>query len=119
MSKGVNTLWVRFPFGMVSYTLILAFVGVINIASAAKATRPNLFLMQLLWLLIGAGLVLIISLVQTRSLSFIAYPFYIGVILLLGALRTCQDQCGAGDSALLYRLSGVWWLPFTRPYTPI
>lgn len=74
---------VRFPAGLVSYVLILSLVGVVNIASAARVTQPNLYLYQILWVLIAAILATAISFFQTRTLGLIAYPFYAGVMGLL------------------------------------
>jgi cell division protein FtsW (lipid II flippase) len=74
---------VRLPLDICFYTLILAVVGVINIASASRLTRPSLFLMQFLWIFLGMLLVLGISMVRTRSLKLVAYPFYGIVVFLL------------------------------------
>ena len=74
---------VRLPVNICFFTLLLALVGVVNIASASRLTRPSLFLMQLLWIFLGILLVLGISFVRTRSLKLIAYPFYGIVIFLL------------------------------------
>lgn len=77
---------VRFPMGLMFYALLLSLVGVINIASAARATQPNLYLYQMVWLLIAACVAAVIVFVQTRTLGFIAYPFYVGVMGLLVAV---------------------------------
>jgi rod shape determining protein RodA len=77
---------VRFPVSLVSISLILTFVGIVNIASAAKATQPNLFLYQLVWLGIAALMASVICFFQTRTLGLLAYPFYVGVIGLLLAV---------------------------------
>ncbi len=77
---------VRFPMGLVFYASLLSLVGVINIASAARATQPNLFMYQMLWLLIAAGVAAVVTFVQTRTLGLLAYPFYAGVMTLLGAV---------------------------------
>lgn len=77
---------VRFPMGLAFYALILSFVGVVNIASAARATQPNLFLYQMLWFLIAACVAGAIVFVQTRTLGLLAYPFYVGVMGLLVAV---------------------------------
>ncbi|MEI6805679.1 MAG: FtsW/RodA/SpoVE family cell cycle protein [Myxococcaceae bacterium] len=77
---------VRFPMGVLFYAVLLSLVGVINIASAARATQPNLFMYQMLWLLIAAGVAVVIGFVQTRTLGLIAYPFYVGVMGLLVAV---------------------------------
>ena len=86
MFKGINTFWVKFPVALCLLTLALSFIGIVNIASAAKATRPNLFMVQFVWLLMGVALAMVISFIQTRSLFHIAYPFYVFVILLLVAV---------------------------------
>lgn len=77
---------VRFPVGLLFYAVLLSLVGVVNIASAARAMQPNLFMYQMLWLLIAACLATVICFVQTRTLGLIAYPFYVGVMGLLVAV---------------------------------
>ena len=74
---------VRFPMGLMIYALLLCLVGVVNIASAARATQPNLFMYQMLWLGIAVGLATLICFVQTRTLGLVAYPFYVAVMGLL------------------------------------
>ncbi len=83
LSNNNNAMRVRLPLDVCFYTLLLTLVGVVNIASASRLTRPSLFLMQILWIFLGVLLVLGISLVRTRSLKFIAYPFYSIVVFLL------------------------------------
>ncbi len=77
---------VRFPVSLASLALILTFVGIVNIASAAKATQPNLFLYQLVWMGIAALMASVICFFQTRTLGLLAYPFYVGVVGLLLAV---------------------------------
>ncbi|MES2503282.1 MAG: FtsW/RodA/SpoVE family cell cycle protein [Myxococcota bacterium] len=78
---------VRFPVALAFYALALILVGIVNIASAAKVTQPNLYLLQLLWFGIAVLVAGVICLFQTRTLGLIAYPFYVGVMgLLTGVL---------------------------------
>ncbi|MBH1988549.1 MAG: rod shape-determining protein RodA [Myxococcaceae bacterium] len=78
---------VRFPLGLFVYAMLLCLIGVVNIFSAAKATQPNLYIYQLIWLGIAVTLGVVIVFVQTRTLEWVAYPFYIAVMgLLLGVL---------------------------------
>lgn len=77
---------VRFPSGLLFCAAILCLAGVVNIASAARATQPNLYLYQLVWLCIAVGFGALILFVQTRTLEMIAYPFYAGVMGLLVAV---------------------------------
>ncbi len=77
---------VRFPISLVSLALILTLVGIVNIASAAKATQPNLFIYQFVWLGIAALMAAVICFFQTRTLGLLAYPFYVGVVGLLLAV---------------------------------
>src|SRR5687768_14145599 len=81
-----SSLKVRFPMPLLIYALLLTLVGIVNIASAAKATQPNLFLMQMIWLGVASVLAMVICLVQTRTLGLIAYPFYAGVMVLLAGV---------------------------------
>ncbi|MBL4817747.1 MAG: rod shape-determining protein RodA [Deltaproteobacteria bacterium] len=58
-------------------------IGVASIISASKATQPNLFLMQLTWVAVATFMASVICFFRTRTLGLIAYPFYVGVVLLL------------------------------------
>jgi len=62
--------------------LMVATVGITNLASAAQATNPNLFLFQALWVGIGSGFAIVIGLSDYRSLEHLAYPFYFVVLVL-------------------------------------
>lgn len=83
MLQAISNLRVKLPWNVVLFVLAIGLFGVLNIASAAQATRANLYLMQLLWLFFGISLCLIACLIDTRRLSLLAYPLYIVVIFLL------------------------------------
>lgn len=92
---------VRFPVGLLFYAVLLSLVGVVNIASAARALQPNLFMYQMLWLLIAACLATVICFVQTRTLGLIAYPFYVGVMGLLVAVLIFGVVAKGGNAGLI------------------
>jgi cell division protein FtsW (lipid II flippase) len=76
--------------------LCVGAVGVLNISSAAQVTAPNLYLYQALWLFLGAGLALAMSLWDYRNLEAIAYPVYgVLVVLLVLVLAVGRAVLGA------------------------
>ena len=74
----------RVPWSIVWVAVIISLIGVVNLSSAAQATRPHLYLIQLAFigvsLVVGAGIVA----VPTRLLEYLAYPVFVVVNLLLG-----------------------------------
>jgi len=73
----------RFPYGLCLAVLSISLVGVINLASASRVTRPHLPLVQLLWLAIGFICLVAVSSISLRTLRIIAYPLYIFSTMLL------------------------------------
>lgn len=73
----------RIPWGVLALALLIPLIGVINLASASQATRPNLWLLQLAYL--GVGWVLAVGVIRVRTymLEELAYPIYFGVNVLL------------------------------------
>lgn len=83
MLQANSPLRLRFPLGLCALVLGLALVGILNIASASQDTRSPLFMLQIVWFVVGIAIAAIISFVQTRTLYRAAYPFYILSITLL------------------------------------
>lgn len=81
-----KTARARFPMNIAILVFAISLIGIMNIASAAQATRPNLYLFQFIWLGIGCVLAGVIISTHTRNLREIAYIFHIGVIVLLLAV---------------------------------
>lgn len=83
MANVDETKWAKVPWSVVAFALIIALVGVANLASAAQATRPDLFLVQLAW--IGVAFVACVVLVRipTQTLELLAWPIYGAVCGLL------------------------------------
>ena len=73
----------RYPIGLFAVAAIIPLIGVMNLYSAAKATRPELYLVQLGWAcaaFLGAAVMVRI---KSQTLEMMAYPFYGFVNLLL------------------------------------
>lgn len=83
MFRAFNNLRTKLPLNVLALVLAIGLFGVLNIASAAQATRSNLYMMQLLWLAMGLGFCAVVALIDTRRLSLLTYPLYITVVLLL------------------------------------
>lgn len=78
-----DALLARIPWGMLLTSLCIAAIGVMNLASAANATRPNIYLKQLVYF--GGAYLFVLVLGRTRVyvLEAIAYPLYAFVNVLL------------------------------------
>lgn len=74
---------VRFPYGLALVVLLISLIGVLNLASAARVTRPHLPLVQLVWLGLGFLCLTLVAAVPLRTLRSLAYPLYISSLLLL------------------------------------
>lgn len=78
-----SVLRTRIPFGIIVLSMMISFIGIANLLSASAATRPNLYLVQALWLCLGLLLGFILCLIRTETLRTLSYPIYFGVIALL------------------------------------
>jgi cell division protein FtsW (lipid II flippase) len=97
----------RFPWPVLLLTILIPCVGALNLASAAQATRPNLFLQQLMWL--GGALVIgaIVVWIKTSTWELMAIPIYVVVngllvlVLLVGtAIKGSQRWLDLGPMNL-------------------
>ena len=73
----------RFPFGLLALAAVIPLLGVLNLASAAKVTRPSLWATQSVWLGLAFGVALVVIFFPTRLLHRFAYPVYMTVNALL------------------------------------
>lgn len=73
----------RLPWSILAPALLIPLIGVINLASASQALRPNLWLLQLAYLALGAVVLAAIAGIRTYILEELAYPIYAGVNALL------------------------------------
>lgn len=79
----VQKIAIRFPMSIIAPMLAIVLIGVINIASAASATRPDLYLNQLARFLFALSLSSIVAVVHTRILRRASYAIYVFTLLLL------------------------------------
>jgi rod shape determining protein RodA len=73
----------RVPWGIVFTALAIAGVGIVNLASAAQATRPNLYLLQLGYVFVAVVAAAFIARTRLYVLEGAAYPIYALVNILL------------------------------------
>ena len=72
-----------FPLYLLGFSLLIPMLGVLNLASAAKVTRPGLWVTQSAWLSMGIVIATVIVLVPPRWLHRLAYPIYMAINVLL------------------------------------
>jgi rod shape determining protein RodA len=72
-----------FPYALLGISLLIPLFGILNLASAAKVTRPGLWLTQSAWLSMGIVLASVVVLLPSRWLHRMAYPIYMVVNVLL------------------------------------
>jgi rod shape determining protein RodA len=70
-------------FGPLGVAAFLVALGTINLASAAQATRPGLYVTQALWAGLGFLLALSLSRIRTPVVEMAAIPLYVVTIALL------------------------------------
>lgn len=68
---------IRFPTPLFFVLMLISAAGVLNIASAARAIRPSLYLYQLVWLSIALCICGLIAAMPPRTIRFVAYPMYL------------------------------------------
>lgn len=86
MANREETLAERTPFAVLALMLVIPFVGAMNLASAAQATQPGLYLRQLLWFAGAVAIGLVVVWIKTSTWELLAIPIYTVVNLLLVAV---------------------------------
>ncbi|MFZ9886363.1 MAG: FtsW/RodA/SpoVE family cell cycle protein [Myxococcota bacterium] len=81
--RAVVPLATRLPWGILLVSLVISGIGVMNLASAAQATRPDTHWKQLAYFAIGYLLVAFIGRSRIFVLEAVAYPIYLLVNALL------------------------------------
>ncbi len=79
-------LWRNIPWHILALALLIAALGVWNLASASRAAYAPIWKSQIYWLLIGLGACAGTMLLDYRYLLKLAYPIYGVVVLLLVAV---------------------------------
>lgn len=78
-----NVLKARIPYGIIFLTISIALLGMANLHSASQMTRPNLYLVQGVWLIAGIFFGILICLVRTDTLKSLSTFVYLGTLFLL------------------------------------
>lgn len=73
----------RIPYTTIMAMLIIVSLGIINLSSAAQASRPDLYLQQMGRFMLGLTLFSVTALIHPRIIRDLAFIPYIGAILLL------------------------------------
>ncbi|OGQ26486.1 MAG: hypothetical protein A2138_20220 [Deltaproteobacteria bacterium RBG_16_71_12] len=66
----------RWPLGLIGVAALIPLLGVLNLSSAARATMPDLWFKQLLWLCAGFVAGAAVARVRGSTLELLAYPLY-------------------------------------------
>lgn len=85
MSQGAEGqhLLARLPWGILATTAAICGLGVMNLSSAAQATRPDLYLLQLGYIMAAGLFGFIVARTRLYVLEAAAYPLYAVVVGLL------------------------------------
>lgn len=75
--------YARVPWSIVLVAVLIPLIGIINLNSAAQATRPDLWIVQACWVTAAMVMVMFLARIRTRNLELVAYIFYIVVNVLL------------------------------------
>ncbi|MBI2892226.1 MAG: rod shape-determining protein RodA [Deltaproteobacteria bacterium] len=90
MSSRASVLGVRlrehFDWALFAAASAIAIVGVINLYSAASVARTELYITQIYWLALGAGVAVLVAAIDYRHYERFGYVIYGIGILLLGLL---------------------------------
>ena len=66
----------RWPLGLIAVAALIPLIGVLNLSSAARATMPDLWFKQLLWLCGGFVAGAVVARLRSTTLELLAYPLY-------------------------------------------
>lgn len=83
LDQVVKKLPSRMPLGVLVPMFIIIAIGVLNLSSAARATRPDLYLSQLGRFALASLLLVCTAFMHPRMIRRLAFVAYIGVIILL------------------------------------
>lgn len=73
----------RVPYGVIIPLFTIVGIGIINLSSAARATRPELYLSQLVRFALAVVLLASAAFMHTRIVRRLAFLVYIGVVFML------------------------------------
>lgn len=83
LDQVVKKLPSRVPYGVLVPLFSIVAIGVLNLSSAARATRPDLYLNQLARFALAVVLLASAAFMHTRIVRRLAFVSYIGVVILL------------------------------------
>jgi len=86
-----RTIWRRAPWGLILVALLLAAVGIVNLASASRTADASLWISQLVWIGGAFAAVLLLLSVDYERLYQLAWPFWGLVVLLLVLVEVRGD----------------------------
>ena len=90
-TSSLNKISYRIPFSILIPLFLIIFIGILNLASAAQATRPDLYLSQMSKFGFAFCLMLALSFIDTRwikRVSYVVYAFSIFLLLLVLVVGT-------------------------------
>lgn len=108
-SNWLRRLATRTPLSLCLSLMSVVAIGSINLASAAQATRPNLYLSQLGKFGFSLLIVLALALIHTRIIRRMAYPIFIGACVLLLAVLVIGDSAKGATRWLV--IGGIRFQP--------
>ena len=83
LDQVVRKLPSRVPYGVLVPLFLIVAIGVLNLSSAARATRPDLYLNQLARFALAIMLLAGTAFMHTRIIRRIAFVVYVGVMIML------------------------------------
>lgn len=93
---------VRCPWAVVVLPCLISLIGILNLSSAAQATRPDLYLSQLSKLMFAVVLMATISVIHTRVIRRATVPIYGGAIFLLMLVLAIGTIAKGGQRWLVF-----------------
>ncbi|MDF1566270.1 MAG: rod shape-determining protein RodA [Deltaproteobacteria bacterium] len=90
----------NFNWGLFGTTVIIALIGLWNLASASKAAHTQVWVSQSAWLGLGFGIALLLCVFDYRHLLHAAYPLY-GLVLVLLVLTLLVGNVHKGSQRWL------------------
>jgi cell division protein FtsW (lipid II flippase) len=98
----IRMLATRLPLGILLPMFALASIGIVNLASAAQATRPDLYLAQLSKFAFAISLMIVTALIHTRVIRRIAFIAFAAAIVLLALVLVVGTTAKGGQRWLVF-----------------
>lgn len=97
----IRKIYVRLPWSLLIPLLLISFLGIINLSSAAQSTRPDLYLSHMTKLFLSFFICMFTAIINPRIIRQFSYFGFFGVVFLLLAVLIVGVSAKGGQRWLV------------------